>query len=146
MSPTIRALCLSFGSLLALASGAEQTAVMPVTPSVPGASVYFVEPADGAVISGPVRVVMGLQGMGIAPAGIDFPATGHHHLIINAPTPPAGAIIPMDANHVHFGKGQTETTLDLPAGSHTLQLVLADRNHIPHEPAVVSPVINITVR
>lgn len=146
MSPTIRALCLSFGGLLALASAADPAPAMPVTPSEPGASVYFVEPADGAVITGPVQVAMGLKGMGIAPAGIDFPATGHHHLIVNAPTPPAGAIIPMDANHLHFGKGQTETSLDLPAGTHTLQLVLADRNHIPHEPAVVSPVITITVK
>lgn len=141
-----RAMLLTVGCLLACNAVAEQTTAMPVTPSEPGASVYFVEPADGATIEGPVRVVMGLKGMGIAPAGIDFPATGHHHLIVDAPTPPPGAIIPMDANHIHFGKGQTETTLDLPAGTHTLQLVLADRNHIPHEPAVVSPVITVTVK
>ncbi|MBM4213042.1 MAG: DUF4399 domain-containing protein [Gammaproteobacteria bacterium] len=122
------------------------SAQMPETTAPPGAKVYFVNLKNGDTVTRPVKVVMGLTGMGIAPAGIEFPDTGHHHLIIDAPTPPAGQVIAVDANHVHFGKGQTEATLDLALGRHTLQLVLGDRNHVPHKPAVVSGVITITVR
>ncbi len=122
------------------------SAQMPETTAPPKAKVYFVNLKDGDTVTRPVRVVMGLSGMGIAPAGIEFPETGHHHIIIDAPTPPVGQVIAADANHVHFGKGQTETTLDLSPGRHTLQLVLGDRNHVPHKPAVVSGVITITVR
>ena len=121
-------------------------AQMPETTAPATAKVYFVNLKDGDTVTRPVKVIMGLSGMGIAPAGIEFPDTGHHHLIIDAPTPPAAAVIAADANHVHFGKGQTETTLDLAPGRHTLQLVLGDRNHVPHKPAVVSDVITITVR
>lgn len=122
------------------------SAQMPETAAPPNAKVYFVNLKDGDTVTRPVKVVMGLSGMGIAPAGIEFPDTGHHHIVIDAPTPPAGQVIPADANHVHFGKGQTEATLDLAPGQHTLQLVLGDRNHVPHKPAVVSDVITITVR
>lgn len=108
-------------------------------------SVYFISPKDGETIKGPVRVVFGLRGMGVAPAGTDKPGTGHHHLIINAPLPPLDENIPMDDNHVHFGGGQTETMIDLPPGSHTLQLLLGDMNHLPHIPAVFSEKITITV-
>jgi Domain of unknown function (DUF4399) len=122
------------------------SAQMPETTAPATAKAYFVNLKDGDTVTRPVKVVMGLSGMGIAPAGIEFPDTGHHHLIVDAPTPPAGQVIAADANHVHFGKGQTETTLDLAPGKHTLQLVLGDRNHVPHKPAVVSEVITITVR
>lgn len=110
------------------------------------AKVYFISPQDGQVIEGKVHVVMGLSGMGVAPAGVDRPNTGHHHLIINAPTPASGVPIPSDAQHKHFGGGQTETTLDLPPGQHSLQLVIGDMAHRPHETAVVSEVITITVK
>lgn len=106
---------------------------------------YFVTPANGAVVTSPVRVVFGLRGMGVAPAGVQRPGTGHHHLLINTPQPAAGQPIPADAQHVHFGGGQTETVLELEPGVHTLQLLLGDHNHIPHEPAVVSKPITITV-
>ena len=122
------------------------SAQMPETAAPPSAKVYFVNLKDGDTVTRPVKVVMGLSGMGIAPAGIEFPDTGHHHIVIDAPTPPAGQVIAADANHVHFGKGQTEATLDLAPGQHTLQLVLGDRNHVPHKPGVVSDVITITVR
>lgn len=122
------------------------SAQMPITTAPPTAKVYFVNLNDGDTVAGPVTIVMGLSGMGIAPAGIEFPDTGHHHLIIDAPTPPAGQVIAADVNHIHFGKGQTEVTLNLAPGPHTLQLVLGDRNHVPHKPAVVSDVIKITVR
>jgi len=122
------------------------SAQMPVTTAPTGARVYFVNLKDGDTVTRPVKVVMGLSGMGIAPAGIEFPDTGHHHLIVDAPTPPAGQVIAADTNHIHFGKGQTETMLELEPGRHTLQLVLGDRNHVPHQPAIVSDVIAITVR
>ena len=107
---------------------------------------YFVTPADGAVVESPVRIVFGLRGMGVAPAGVEREGTGHHHLIIDAPLPMAGKPIPADENHRHFGGGQTETLLELPPGEHTLQLVLGDHHHIPHEPPVFSKRITITVK
>lgn len=123
------------------------------TPSAPGARVYFVNVADGDTIKAGSVVQFGLSGMGIAPAGYEADNTGHHHLFINRPTLGEGEFgaeefddpIPADENHVHFGGGQTETTLDLPPGEHTIQLVLGDWSHIPHEPPVISEVISITV-
>ncbi len=111
-----------------------------------GAEAYFISPKNGEVISGPVKVQMGLKGMGIAPAGIVKKDTGHHHLIINAATPDPSKPIPSDDNHRHFGGGQTETTLKLPPGTHTLQLVVGDHAHIPHKKPVVSERITITVK
>lgn len=118
---------------------------LPRTPSAEGAELYFISPADGEVVKGPVTVRFGLRGMGIAPAGTVAEGTGHHHLVVDAPLPPAGLPIPNDANHLHFGKGQTETVLTLPPGKHTLQLLLGDHSHVPHEPVVASDVITITV-
>ena len=124
------------------------------TPSPPGAKVYFVNLADGATVSSPVKVVFGLSSMGVAPAGTEKVNTGHHHMLIDRPALGKGpdgneefdANIPSDEHHVHFGKGQTEVLLKLTPGRHTLQLVLGDQNHIPHKPAVVSPVITVTVK
>jgi hypothetical protein len=128
-----------------LVSGSYVLAQGARTPSPTGAKVYFIEPRDGATVKGPVHVVMGLSGMGIAPAGIDSPDTGHHHIIVDADTPGMMVAIANDDKHRHFGRGQTETNLDLPAGQHTLQLVLGDRNHVPHDPPVTSQKITITV-
>jgi hypothetical protein len=116
------------------------------TPSPAGAEVYIVSPKDGAKVKGPVTVVFGLKGMGVAPAGIKFDNTGHHHLIVDA-DPPADLSLPLpaDEHNIHFGKGQTETTLTLAPGKHTLLLLLADALHTPHEPAVISKKITITV-
>ncbi len=136
---------IALGLSLFVASGTS-LAQVPRTASEPNARVYFIQPINGATIRGPVKVVMGLSGMGVAPAGTDAPSTGHHHLIVDAKTPPADAVIPTDANHRHFGKGQTETVLELTPGTHTLQLLFADKNHIPHNPPVVSEVITITVQ
>jgi hypothetical protein len=88
---------------------------------------------------------MGLSGAGIAPAGIDRPNTGHHHLIIDADLPPLDQPIPNDKNHLHFGAGQTEVRIELPPGKHTLQLLLGDANHLPHDPPIESKKITITV-
>lgn len=116
------------------------------TPAPAGAEVYFIAPQDGATVSSPVTVKFGLKGMGVAPAGITMENTGHHHLIIDADLPPLAAPVPTDAQHVHFGKGQTETTIELKPGKHTLQLLLGDFAHTPHEPAVKSAKITITVK
>lgn len=113
------------------------------------AKVYFVEPKDGAEVSGPVKVVMGVKGIEIAPAGTDKPNTGHHHILIDADIPTgdqAEHAIPADDTHKHFGKGQTETELTLSPGKHTLQLLVGDGGHIPHNPALASDKITITVK
>lgn len=123
------------------------------TPSAEGAKVYFVNLEDGATVKSGTTIIFGLSGMGIAPAGTEADNTGHHHLLVNrAPFGEAADDedsiaygLLADENHIHFGKGQTETTLDLPAGTHTLQLVLGDLAHIPHDPIVMSDQITITV-
>jgi hypothetical protein len=116
------------------------------TPSPGGAEVYIISPKDGATVHNPVLVQFGLKGMGVAPAGVKFDNTGHHHLLIDtdAPADP-GAPLPATDKIVHFGKGQTETTVTLKPGKHTLQLLLADMNHVPHQPPVISKKITITV-
>src|ERR1700751_348078 len=117
------------------------------TPSAPGAEVYIISPKDGAVVHNPVRVQFGLKGMGIAPAGIKFDNIGHHHLLIDTDAPAdQSAPLPASDKIVHFGKGQTETTVTLTPGKHTLQLLLADSNHIPHSPPLLSKKITITVK
>ncbi len=117
------------------------------TPSPEGAEAYIISPADGEVVSSPVKVVFGLRGMGVSPAGIDKANTGHHHLLVNVAERPAlDKPLPSDDSHRHFGGGQTETTLELPPGKHTLQLIMGDTNHIPHNPPVMSEVITVIVR
>jgi hypothetical protein len=144
MKPTISLSLVAF-SLVALAGGGYAVAQIPKTPSPAGAKVYFIEPKNGATVKAPVHVVMGLTGMGIAPAGIDSPETGHHHILIDVDKLNPDVQVPADASHRHFGRGQTETMLDLTPGRHTLQLVLGDRNHVPHNPPVMSEKITITV-
>ncbi len=109
--------------------------------------VYIISPEDGATIGGgAVKVVFGLANMGVAPAGVDLPDTGHHHLLVDVAALPDMALpVPADSNHIHFGKGQTETTLNLSPGPHTLQLLLGDYRHIPHDPPLASAVVSITV-
>jgi hypothetical protein len=122
-------------------------AVFARTSAPAGAAVYFITPVNGDVVSSPVTVKFGLKGIGVAPAGVDNPKTGHHHLLIDVSTLPAmDGSIPADANHKHFGGGQTETTVELAPGSHTLQLLLGDMNHIPHDPPILSEKITITVK
>ena len=123
------------------------------TPSPDGARVYFKSLENGATVASPVTVEFGLEGTEVAPAGTEMANSGHHHLLVDRPPLGEGAdgaeeldySLPADENHVHFGKGQTETTLELAPGQHTLQLVLGDMNHIPHNPPVVSEVITVTV-
>ncbi len=123
------------------------------TPAPDGASVYFINIADGDTVSSPVTVQFGLSGMGVAPAGVDKEHTGHHHILIDRPpfgegeedTDIAEYGIPADDNHRHFGGGQTEVVLGFEPGEHTLQLILGDLNHVPHATPVVSDHITITV-
>jgi hypothetical protein len=121
-------------------------AALPRTPSPAGAEVYFVSPANGAEVTSPVTIRFGLRGMGVAPAGVTSPNTGHHHLLIDvAELPPDNLPLPATEQIRHFGLGQTEVSLELPPGQHTLQLVVGDALHIPHDPPVRSDKITITV-
>ncbi|HEY5667339.1 MAG TPA: DUF4399 domain-containing protein [Gammaproteobacteria bacterium] len=115
-------------------------------PSPPGSSAYIVSPADGATVDSPVRVLFGLRGAGVVPAGIELEGAGHHHLLIDTGLPDLGLPIPADNNHVHFGGGQTEVEIVLAAGTHTLQLLLGDERHVPHDPPIMSEQITIEVR
>ena len=136
---------LALATALSLASASAAVAA-DRTPSPAGAEVYIVSPKDGVKVKGPVTVVFGLKGMGIAPAGVKFDNSGHHHLLIDTDSPTDLSLpLPADDHNVHFGKGQTETTLTLAPGKHTLQLVLADYLHTPHVPAVISKKITIVV-
>jgi hypothetical protein len=119
--------------------------VAAATPAPENAHLYFIAPADGTRLSNPVTVKFGLANMGVAPAGIDVANTGHHHLLIDTGLPPLDQPIPSDDQHRHFGGGQTEATIELSPGTHTLQLLLGDKLHIPHQPPVVSEPITITV-
>jgi hypothetical protein len=114
-------------------------------PSPPDAAVYFVYPRNGELIYPRSTIRFGLRNMGVAPAGVAKPNTGHHHLVIDAETPPLDAPLPNDPNHIHFGAGQTEVKLELAQGEHTLQLILADDQHVPHDPPVMSERIKVTV-
>ena len=114
-------------------------------PSPPGARVYIVSPENGAYVPTTFTVRFGLEKMGVAPAGVDKANSGHHHLLIDAPLPPFDQPIPNDENHLHFGGGQTEATITLPKGRHTLQLLLGDAFHVPHQPPVYSNPIVVYV-
>jgi hypothetical protein len=118
------------------------------TAAPPNAVVYFINLKDGDTIASPFKVQFGLSGMGVAPAGVEKANTGHHHLLIDATLSAEELKQPIasDAKHVHFGGGQTETTVTLPPGQHTLQLVFGDWTHIPFHPPIMSPVITVTVK
>jgi len=141
----------SFGIARALVVALAVAALTPAsaqTPSPDGAKVYFINLKDGAEVDSPFLVQFGLSGMGIAPAGVEKPNTGHHHLLIDTTMTPEQMKepIPADDNHKHFGGGQTEAMVTLSKGQHTLQLLLGDWTHIPHVPPVMSEPITITVR
>jgi hypothetical protein len=149
--------CASLIAVLALTglpggdAGAQQRpsgqAAPARTPAPPDAYVYIGWPLDGATLkAGRIKVWFGARNVGVAPAGVTTPKAGHHHLLINVPLPPMDEPIPNDKNHIHFGAGQTETYLDLLPGTYTLQLLMGDADHVPHNPPVVSKRITIHVR
>ena len=139
---TLRTL-LAFLAVCALASSAVGQTASPA-----GAKVYIINLKDGARVKSPFLVQFGLTNMGVAPAGVDKPNTGHHHLLIDTTltAEQMKGAIPADDTHKHFGAGQTETMVTLPRGKHTLQLVFADWSHIPFAPTVMSTPIKIRVR
>ncbi len=141
----IKKVIVSFIAFLSVALVAN--ASIERRPSPEGAEIYIISPADGEVVDSTFTVRFGLKGMGVAPAGIDKENTGHHHLLIDAPALPAlDAPMPMSEHLKHFGGGQTEVELTLAPGEHRLQLMLGDYLHIPHQPAVISKEITITVK
>ncbi len=130
---------------LMLLAGSALAADLPRSASPADVRLYFISPQAGVTAKSPVAVRFGLRGMGIAPAGVAMENTGHHHLLIDVPLPALNQPIPANAQHVHFGKGQTETSLVLSPGKHRLQLLLGDHLHLPHDPPVVSEPLTITV-
>ena len=117
------------------------------TPAAKNAYLYIGWPNDGEVIrTRRFRVWFGLRNAGVAPAGVEKANTGHHHLIIDAPLPPFDQEIPADKKHLHFGAGQSEAVIELPPGKHTLQLLMGDHQHIPHNPPIYSRKITIYVK
>jgi hypothetical protein len=141
------------------ATGAPSTAAVRMNASTPtlaggykkvaapaGAAVYFLGLKNGDVVTGPVLVQFGLRSIGVAPAGVEKENTGHHHLLIDVAEIDVNTSLPMTDNIRHFGGGQTEVRVELKPGMHTLQLLLADHNHIPHHPVVISERITVTVR
>lgn len=132
------------GAFLPLVS-VVQAADIPLSSSPAGAKAYIISPANGETVNKTVVVRFGLKGMGVSPAGLDKEGTGHHHLIIDGEKLPAFDK-PMGAEVRHFGGGQTETVIELSPGAHTLQLILGNYLHIPHDPPVLSEKITIFVK
>src|SRR5438132_542007 len=115
------------------------------TPSAPGAEVYFIDLKDGMTVPAKLKIYFGLRNMGVAPAGSERENSGHHHLLVDTELPPLDQPIPNDFNHLHFGAGQTEAIVTLSPGRHTLQLLLGDENHVPHNPPIMSKPIRVYV-
>ena len=135
------------GGLAAILLAGVVAAQVTKTKSPDGAKVYIIAPKNGDTVTSPFTVQFGLKGMGVAPAGVTQANTGHHHLLVDVTQmPDMNAPLPNNENIRHFGAGQTETDLTLPAGTHTLQLVLGDYLHTPHDKPVVSEKITITVK
>jgi hypothetical protein len=144
---SMRAVLAIATSVIALGLAASAVIAAERTASPAGAEVYIISPKNGATVKSPVTVVFGLKGMGVAPAGVAMENTGHHHLLIDTDVPTdMNAPLPTTDHVKHFGKGQTETSIELAPGKHTLQLVLGDQNHTPHNPPVVSKKITINVK
>jgi hypothetical protein len=133
-----------FGAVLVTAALHVHADTLPRTSAPEGAKAYIVSPADGATVKSPVTVIFGLEGMGVAPAGSETPNTGHHHLLVDMDVP-KDLSQPLGADVKHFGGGQTQVQLELAPGKHTLQLLLGDKLHIPHQPPIMSEKITITV-
>lgn len=143
----MKSLLATCGLLAACVLAAPAMADTPRTPAPEGAKVYFIAPQDGATVDKTFTVKFGLKGMGVAPAGSEAPATGHHHLLVDvAELPALDKPLPASDNVRHFGKGQTETEVSLPPGKHTLQLLVGDKNHVPFDPPVISEKITVNVK
>ena len=139
VSRIARALVLAILLQGSVAAAGERTAAPA------DARLYFMSPADGETVHSPVKVRFGAQGIGVAPAGVDVEATGHHHLIVDGTLPAMDQPIPSNETYRHFGGGQTEALIGLEPGEHTLQLLMGDSSPVPHRPVVASPRITIEV-
>ena len=147
MFKPLAAIALAAACAVAVAQDAAKPSGLPRTKAVAGTELYFIAPADGATVEETFTVRFGLKGMGVAPAGVVKDGTGHHHLLIDVKDlPPMDLPLPNDDTHKHYGLGQTETTVTLPPGEHTLQLVLGDAAHIPLDPPVLSKKITVHVK
>ncbi|MFN3714327.1 MAG: DUF4399 domain-containing protein [Alcanivoracaceae bacterium] len=136
-----------FALALLTALAAPASLAAGPAPAPEGAALYFITPQHGDTVTAPVKIRFGLRGMGVAPAGVNHPHTGHHHLLVNLDAlPPMDQPLPASDQIIHFGGGQTEATLDLPPGEHRLQLLLGDHFHIPHLPPLLSEPITIRVK
>jgi hypothetical protein len=143
-SATLSALAISL-LLVSCSNSSAPTEGAATANETPTGRVFIASPADGTTVSSPVTVVFGLDNFLLAPAGTFEPGTGHHHLLIDVELPPLNQPIPSDANHLHFGKAQSEASIELEPGSHTLQLLLGDGAHVPHNDGLMSDVITVTV-
>lgn len=149
---TATTIATALAAALMLGSASAQQATQATAPAArtaapPDAYIYIGWPNDGQTVrAGRIKVWFGARNIGVAPAGVTTAKTGHHHLLINVPVPPLDQPIPNDRNHLHFGTGQTETVLDLAPGTYTLQLLMGDAEHVPHDPPVMSKRITIHVR
>ena len=144
-------LMLAAASLMSVGLASADDTAKPSGPSrakaQPGVTVFIVSPKDGDTVGQDVLVTFGVKGIAIRPAGDPTPNTGHHHLLIDvAELPPGDAPIPNDATHKHYGKGQTEDTIHLPPGDHTLQMDFADLAHVQFDPPLVSKKITVHVK
>ncbi len=126
-------------------NAAPEPVAIPRTESAEGASVFFITPSNGATVGNPINIEFGTEGMEVVKAGDNQPHSGHHHLLIDTGLPDLTLPIPADEKHVHFGDGRTATEISLPPGEHTLQMLLGDHLHIPHNPPLFSEVITVTV-
>lgn len=143
----MRSTLIALATALFATSACAQMDDMPRTESAPGTVAYIISPAHGEVVSSPFKVQFGLIGMGVAPAGVDYPDTGHHHLLINRELTDMNVPMPSgDDDLLHFGAGQTEAIVTLEPGEYTLQMALGDQDHVPHDPPVLSAPITITVK
>lgn len=124
---------------------ADEVVSIERTASPVGARVFFISPDNGSIVGNPITVEFGIEGMSVVKAGEQEPDSGHHHLLIDTGLPDLDLPIPADAQHIHFGDGSTSTEITLPPGEHTLQMLLGDYRHVPHDPPVVSEVITIEV-
>ena len=145
----ISAMLISAAALIVVPAVADDkpAAGLPRTAAPADVDLYFISPGDGETVGKQLTVRFGLRGMGVSPAGMMKEHTGHHHLLIDADSLPSPDMpIPADDKHIHFGGGQTETTITLAPGKHTLQLVLADALHMQFDPTIVSKKITVTVK
>ena len=129
-------------------AAAARTGALTRKPAPAGAMAYIIEPADGARVTSPVRVVFGLKGFGVAPAGVDRNDAGHHHLLVDAGMP--ANLAPADCRTTSSiaisAAARRRSSSTLPPGRHTLQMVVGDHLHIPHDPPIASSVVTIEVQ